>query len=98
MNFQETRNNFRKKQVSAKELTEESLKKAIDGLETIFLLTGHSPILKDLEFNAIEAAKDAGVSYLVKASGSEKGISDRIYESCWRTHGCGCQRETNGAW
>ena len=28
MNFQETRNNFRKKQVSAKELTEESLKKA----------------------------------------------------------------------
>ena len=28
MNFQETRNNFRKKQVSAKELTEESLQKA----------------------------------------------------------------------
>ena len=28
MNFQETRNNFRKKQVSARELTEESLKKA----------------------------------------------------------------------
>ena len=52
----------------------ESLKKAIDGLETIFLLTGHSPMLKDLEFNAIEAAQDAGVSYLVKASGSEKGI------------------------
>ena len=28
MNFQETRNNFRQKKVSAKELTEESLKKA----------------------------------------------------------------------
>ena len=28
MNFQETRNNFRQKKVSSKELTEESLKKA----------------------------------------------------------------------
>ena len=52
----------------------DSLKKAIEGLDTLFLLTGHSPMLKDLEFNAIEAAKEAGVSYLVKASGSEKGI------------------------
>ena len=61
---------FRKGDLSDKE----SLKQALDGLETLFLLTGHSPMLKDLEFNAIEVAKEAGVGYLVKASGSEKGI------------------------
>ena len=52
----------------------ESLTRAIEGLDTLFLLTGHSPMLQEWETNAIDAAKNAGVNYLVKASGSEKGI------------------------
>jgi len=52
----------------------DSLKRAIEGTDTLFLLTGHSPMLQELEVNAIEAAKEAGVTYLVKASGSENGI------------------------
>ena len=51
-----------------------SLQSAIDGFDTLYILCGHSPMLQQLEMNAVDAAKKAGVSYIVKASGSEKGI------------------------
>jgi len=51
-----------------------SLAPAVDGLDTLYILCGHSPMLQQLEINALKAAKEANVSYIVKASGSEKGI------------------------
>ena len=52
-----------------------SLESAFEGLDTIYLLCGHSPKLSDFMLNGLEAAKNAGVSYIVEASGSEKGIT-----------------------
>ncbi|MFC1666046.1 SDR family oxidoreductase [Pseudomonadota bacterium] len=52
-----------------------SLDSAFQGLDTLYLLCGHSPSLGDLELNALAAAKNAGISYIVKSSGSEKGIT-----------------------
>lgn len=52
-----------------------SLDSALTGIDTVYLLCGHSPMLAELEMNGLEAAKRAGVSYIVKASGSEKGIT-----------------------
>ena len=51
-----------------------SLESAMTGFDTLYILCGHSPMLQQLEINALEAAKEAGVSYIVYASGSEKGI------------------------
>jgi uncharacterized protein YbjT (DUF2867 family) len=52
-----------------------SLDSAMEGIDTLYMLCGHSPTLKVLELNGLAAAKRAGVSYIVKSSGSEKGIS-----------------------
>lgn len=52
-----------------------SLDSAFQGIDTLYLLCGHSPNLLDLELNALDAAKDAGVTHIVKSSGSEKGVT-----------------------
>lgn len=52
-----------------------SLDAAFAGLDTLYLLCGHSPMLGEMEKNGLEAAKQAGVGYIVKSSGSEKGIT-----------------------
>ncbi len=52
-----------------------SLDQALEGINTLYLLCGHSPNLAEFELNGLEAAKRAGVSYIVESSGSEKGIS-----------------------
>lgn len=52
-----------------------SLDGALEGIDTLYLLCGHSPKLAEFELNGLEAAKRAGVSYIVEASGSEKGIT-----------------------
>ena len=52
-----------------------SLDTAFQGLDTLYLLCGHSPKLAEMELNALEAAKNAGVSFIVESSGSEKGIT-----------------------
>lgn len=51
-----------------------SLDAALEGVDTLYMVVGHSPNLETLETNGLEAAKRAGVSYLVYASGSTKGI------------------------
>ncbi len=52
----------------------DSLDRAMAGIDTLYLLCGHSPLLEEMEINGLAAAKRAGVSYIVKSSGSEKGI------------------------
>ena len=56
MNFQETRNNFRKKQVSARELTEESLKKAKEKSEL-------NAFISHFEEYALERASNIDVNF-----------------------------------
>jgi uncharacterized protein YbjT (DUF2867 family) len=52
-----------------------SLDAALAGCDKLFLLSGHSPVMYDQQKAGIDAALRAGVSHLVKMSGSEKMIS-----------------------
>ena len=52
----------------------DSLDKALEGVDTLYLLCGHSPVLQEMELNGLAAAKRSGVNYIVKSSGSEKGM------------------------
>ena len=63
-----------------------SLDKAFEGLDTLFLLCGHSPKLGEFETNALEAAKRAGISYIVLSTGSEKGITPDAPSEILKTH------------
>jgi uncharacterized protein YbjT (DUF2867 family) len=67
-------------------LDRNSLKNAMEGLKTLFILCGHSPILQELEINALETAKELGISYVIKASGSEKGIKPDALANIGRQH------------
>lgn len=51
-----------------------SLEKAFAGLDTVYLVVGHSPALYEMESNAIEAAKKAGVKRFILQTGSTRGI------------------------
>lgn len=51
-----------------------SLDKALAGLDTVYVVVGHSPQLYELESNAIEAAKRAGVKRFILQTGSSRGI------------------------
>ncbi len=64
----------------------ESLKNAFSGVETIYLLCGHSPALAKMETGAIEAAKSAGVRRIVLSTGSDKGISPDSPSHILRQH------------
>ncbi|MBT4703254.1 MAG: NmrA family NAD(P)-binding protein [Rhodospirillaceae bacterium] len=63
-----------------------SLDAAFAGLDTLYLLCGHSPKLAEMELNGLEAAKRAGISYLVKSSGSEKGVTADAPSDIIRNH------------
>lgn len=63
-----------------------SLEAAFAGIDTLYLLCGHSPMLGDMETNALNAAKVAGVSRIVQSSGSEKGITADSPSEIMRTH------------
>lgn len=52
-----------------------SLDAALAGCDKLFLLSGHSPVMYDQQKAGIDAALRAGVSHLVKMSGSEKMIT-----------------------
>ena len=63
-----------------------SLDAALDGLDTLYLLCGHSPILRDQLINGVEAAKRAGISYIVYSSGTESGIREDSPSEIMRMH------------
>ena len=52
----------------------ESLATAFAGADRVFLHSGLSPTLAAEQINAIDAAKAAGVSHIVKISGNENGM------------------------
>ncbi len=51
-----------------------ALPAAMAGADKMFLLSGHSPTIRQQQSDAIDAAKAAGVKYVVENSGAEKGI------------------------
>jgi uncharacterized protein YbjT (DUF2867 family) len=63
-----------------------SLDSALEGIDTLYLLCGHSPALKEFELNGLAAAKRAGVSYIVESSGSEKGITADSLSEIMQSH------------
>lgn len=63
-----------------------SLNNAFQGVDTLYLLCGHSPSLAEMELNALEAAKNADISYIVKSSGSEKGITPNSPSEIMKMH------------
>ncbi len=63
-----------------------SLDSALEGIETLYLLCGHSPVLQEMEMNGLGAAKRAGVKYIVEASGSEKGIREDSPSDIMKMH------------
>jgi uncharacterized protein YbjT (DUF2867 family) len=63
-----------------------SLDTAFLGLDTLYILCGHSPKLSEFEINGLEAAKRAGISYVVKSSGSEKGVTVDAPSEIIRNH------------
>ncbi|MDE0779650.1 MAG: NmrA family NAD(P)-binding protein [Alphaproteobacteria bacterium] len=47
-----------------------SLDRALEGVHTLYLNSGHSPVLEEQQTNAIEAAVNAGCARIVKLSGN----------------------------
>ena len=47
-----------------------SLDRALEGVHTLYLNSGHSPVLEEQQTNAIEAAINAGCERIVKLSGN----------------------------
>jgi uncharacterized protein YbjT (DUF2867 family) len=53
------------------ELTDRSaLKRAFEGVTSVFVVTGHNPNMVEQQNNVLDAALEAGVQYLVRVSGS----------------------------
>lgn len=53
------------------ELTDRAaLAKALKGVTSVFVVTGHNPSMVEQQNNVLDAALDAGVQYLVRVSGS----------------------------
>jgi NAD(P)H dehydrogenase (quinone) len=46
-----------------------ALEKALRGIKSLFVVTGHNPQSGDQQINILEAAKEAGVEFFVKVSG-----------------------------
>jgi len=47
-----------------------ALEKALAGVQTVFVVTGHNPGMVEQQHNVLEAALKAGVQYLVRVSGA----------------------------
>ncbi len=48
-----------------------TIEAGLAGCDKLFLLTGHSPAMQEQQIGAIEVAKRAGVTYVVKVSGGD---------------------------
>src|ERR1700723_4429636 len=54
------------------ELTDRpALAKALKGVTSVFVVTGHNPTMVEQQNNVLDAALEAGVQYLVRVSGSK---------------------------
>lgn len=53
-----------------------TIEAGLAGCDKLFLLTGHSPVMAEQQIGAIEAAKRAGVTHVVKLSGGDAIVQE----------------------
>ena len=61
------------------ELTDRpALEKALKGVTSVFVVTGHNPQMVEQQNNVLDAALQAGVEYLVRVSGNRLLIAPKF--------------------
>ena len=69
------------------ELTERSaLEKALQGVTSVFVVTGHNPQMAEQQNNVLEAALKAGAKYLVRVSGGRAVVGPNAESVVGRGH------------
>jgi uncharacterized protein YbjT (DUF2867 family) len=69
------------------ELTDRAaLEKALQGVDRVFVVTGHNPQMVEQQTNILEAAKKAGVKYLVRVSGGRAVVGPDVASVVGRGH------------
>jgi uncharacterized protein YbjT (DUF2867 family) len=63
-----------------------SLEKALQGIERLFIVTGHNPQLAAQQINILEAAKAVGVKFVLKVSGGRDVIGPNAESIVGRGH------------
>src|SRR5215471_20151148 len=69
------------------ELTDRAaLERALQGVDRVFVVTGHNPQMVEQQTNILEAAKKAGVKYLVRVSGGRAVVGPNVESVVGRGH------------
>ena len=69
------------------EITDRSaIEKALQGIERVFVVTGHNPQADEQQINILEAAKAAGVDFFVKVSGGRDVVGPEVESIVGRGH------------
>ena len=62
------------------------LQKALEGVERVFIVTGHNPKSDAQQINMIEAAKAAGAKFILKVSGGRDVVGPAVELVIGRGH------------
>jgi uncharacterized protein YbjT (DUF2867 family) len=63
-----------------------ALEKALAGVKSVFVVTGHNPQMAEQQLNILEAAKKAGVQYIVRVSGGRAVVGPDVESIVGRGH------------
>jgi uncharacterized protein YbjT (DUF2867 family) len=63
-----------------------ALEQALKGCDSVFMVTGHGPQLAEQQIGVIDAARAAGVGYLVKVSGGKAVVKPDAESVVFRGH------------
>ena len=63
-----------------------AMEKALKGVKSVFVVTGHNPQADVQQINILEAAKAAGASYFVKVSGGKAVVGPNVESVVGRGH------------
>ncbi|MEO8463790.1 MAG: NmrA family NAD(P)-binding protein [Gammaproteobacteria bacterium] len=63
-----------------------AMEKALKGVKTVFVVTGHNPQADEQQINILEAAKAAGANYFVKVSGGKAIVGPNAESVVGRGH------------
>jgi uncharacterized protein YbjT (DUF2867 family) len=63
-----------------------AIEKALQGVTSVFLVTGHNPQMAEQQTNILEAAKKAGVEYIVRVSGGAAVVGPDVESVVGRGH------------
>jgi uncharacterized protein YbjT (DUF2867 family) len=73
--------------IAVAELTDPTaLEKALQGVRSVFVVTGHNPQSDDQQINILEAAKASGVEFFVKVSGGRAVVGPDVESIVGRGH------------